>query len=386
MTTDKMSKAKVRLLLRHVFFASILLSTRMIKDETCETAWTDMTKIGYNPKFIDSLDQDLVIFVIVHELWHIILKHGLRMQGRNPDRWNRACDYAINWMMKEQGFKIWEFCLIDEKYAGKSAEEIYGLLEQEDKQKASGKGQGQGQGTGQGGSGAGQGGKSKQNQGGMSGDVRRPENLDPETRAKIEQTIDQQVARASAMARMAGQMTGSLERVIGEILNPPQRYQDLLRDLMTRMTHDTESWSRRNRRNQDIYLPTRYNPAMGEIIVIGDTSGSVNDDECAQIGGEINECAETMRPERIRVVWADTEVKGEQVFEEGDPCVIEPKGGGGTDMRVPLRYVEKYDPVVVILITDGETPWPKEEPPYPLIVMCTTNAKCPVGHVVRMRP
>ena len=63
---------------------------------------------------------------------------------------------------------------------------------------------------------------------------------------------------------------------------------------------------------------------------------------------------------------------------------LEPKGGGGTDMRVPLKYAEQFDPKVVVLFTDGYTPWPKEEPPYPLIVCCTTNVEVPVGQVIRI--
>jgi predicted metal-dependent peptidase len=366
MAKDLMSKAKVRLLLRHVFFASLVLSTKIVKDKTCPTAWTDMTQIGYNPDFTDSLDDiDLVVFVLVHEVWHIALKHGLRMKGRNPDRWNRACDYAINWMMKEQGFKIWEHCFISERFAGMSAEAIYEILEKEE----------QGGGEGQ-----------RPTEDGIGGDLRPVPGLDPATRAEIEQQIDQKVGQAAGMARMAGQLTGSLERIIGALLNPPLPWQTLLREFMTQITHDTESWERRNRRFQDTYLPTRHNPRMGELAVIVDTSGSVTNDELAQASEELNEISETVRPERIRVIYADTQVEHEQVFEDGEPVVLEAKGGGGTDMRVPLSHVEQYNPVVCVLITDCYTPWPAEEPSYPLIVAATTNESCPIGHVIRMRP
>jgi hypothetical protein len=48
-------------------------------------------------------------------------------------------------------------------------------------------------------------------------------------------------------------------------------------------------------------------------------------------------------------------------------------------------HVMQYDPTLAILITDGYTPWPETDPPYPLIVLCTTNAPVPIGQVVRVR-
>src|SRR3954463_16523663 len=86
-----------------MFFASALLQTKFIEDPSCETAWTDMVVIGYNPKFIEGLDIPTAKFVIIHELMHILLKHGLRRGSRDPDRWNKACDYAINIMLRDLG-------------------------------------------------------------------------------------------------------------------------------------------------------------------------------------------------------------------------------------------------------------------------------------------
>jgi predicted metal-dependent peptidase len=84
-------------------------------------------------------------------------------------------------------------------------------------------------------------------------------------------------------------------------------------------------------------------------------------------------------------LWSDTEVASEQFFDDGEAPVFIPRGGGGTDMRVPLAHATQFEPEVVILITDGYTPWPAREPDYPLIVVCTTNAPVPVGKVIRTK-
>lgn len=370
---DLMQKARARMAVKHPFFASLVLSTETLEkpDEWfhvrgCNppTAATDYLKIYYNAKFIESLQShEVVTFVLAHEMMHIILKHGIRRGARNPVRWNIAADHAINLQLKAAGFRLWDKCYQDPKYEGMSAEQIYELLPEED-------------GSGQVG-------------GGMGADIVDGDDdagqMDAATVAQIEQTINQRVAQAVSQARMTGKMPAGLDRLINGILNPPLPWQQLLREFMTSSSRNDETWSRRDRRFQDCYLPTRWSEAMGEIVLIVDTSGSIGPEELSQVGGEIMEIAESVKPERIRVVWADSEVAGEQVFEAGEPLDLKAQGGGGTDMRVPLQHVEQYNPIVTVLLTDGYTPW-GDAPSYPTIVVCTTEVKCPDwAQTVRMR-
>jgi hypothetical protein len=44
---------------------------------------TDMEKLYYNPEFIDQIDDDVILFVLAHEVMHIALIHGMRLQMRN---------------------------------------------------------------------------------------------------------------------------------------------------------------------------------------------------------------------------------------------------------------------------------------------------------------
>jgi predicted metal-dependent peptidase len=372
---DRMQKARAKMLIKHPFFATLMMATPSVETRDIPTAATDMAKLYYNPDFIDSLPNDeLVLFVLAHEVMHIALEHGMRLQGRNPQLWNIAADFAINLVLKDSGFEVWDKCLIDDKYKGMSADAIYEQLRKDcDKAMKQGKPK-----PGEKGSAIGDG-------GGMIGDIKQPEGAgDPAAEAKLQRSGQQRVAQAASVARMAGKLNGELERLVGEILDPKVPWKDLLRDYMTRTTKDDETWTKRNRRFQGVYLPTRHSERMGEFIVIGDTSGSIGQEELDQVAAEVQSVADQVKPERIRVVWADTRVAGEQVFEDGELILMKPKGGGGTDMRVPLEHVEQYEPQVVVLITDGYTPWPDVEPPYPLIVVCTTDVDVPVGMVVRI--
>lgn len=370
----RMQKLRAKMMIHQPFFATMLVRMPMVERTDIPTAATDMESIFINPEFIDSLESDdLATFVIAHELSHRMFLHGIRRQHRNPQGWNIACDYAINLMLKEAGFTIWEHALIDDRFAGMSADQIYEILKQESEKK--------------GGGGAGKIADEHGDAGGMIGDLIEPGDLSPEAQAKIERKVQQAVAQAANVARMAGKIPGGLERFIGEILDPKVPWQVVLRDYMTRLTpDDLESWNRRNRRFEDVFLPSRSGVKMGPIVCIGDTSGSIGNDELIVYASETNAIAEDMKPENITFVWADTRVAGEQTFgdNEFDPSLLKPAGGGGTDMRVPLKHVEQYDPEIVILFTDGYTPWPSEEPPYPLIVCCTTDTNCPVGQVIRL--
>ena len=384
-TLDNYGKARAKLLLQQPFFASVILSTDFIEDPKCPTAYTNYIKVWYNPTFMNSLSVAVCQFVLVHEIMHIILKHNLRMGNRKPIRWNKACDYAINQELKDAGIEIWENCLYDAKYAGMSAEQVYDVLTME-KEK-------QGKGRGKGKPGLTQPGKQGQPGGGMPDDDDDIEDLGPmgqdlspgctdgmtEAEAQaVSNEVSGKVAQAATMARAAGNMPANLAILVDGIINPPQPWEIILREFMTRMVYSEETWNRRNRRFS-ITLPSRVSTGMGELVVIGDTSGSmIGDKVFAQLAQEINHCNEYVKPERTRVIWADyASFTAEQTFEPGDEVKLEPRGGGGTDMRLPLKYAEKYEPCCVILVTDCETPWPSEPTPFPLIVCSTTKAKCP---------
>ena len=62
---------------------------------------------------------------------------------------------------------------------------------------------------------------------------------------------------------------------------------------------------------------------------------------------------------RLYSVDADIAAKG-QVFNTRQISLL---GGGGTDMRVGIEAAAETRPAVIIVITDGFTPWPQTPPP-----------------------
>ena len=361
---EVLSNARGRLILQQMFWASLILSLPIVEDDTLvpKTACTDGRRICYHPEFVLNESLGVVMFMLAHEAAHVMLMHATRQQERKRGRWNIACDHAINLMLKACGFEIWKSCYCDPRFAGMSAEQIYDILEGE----------------------ADKGGGDDECEGGFGKDlVTRP--MSPEEVREIEQTIKGKVAQAATQAKMAGQLPAGVALAVDGLLNPPQRWQDIFRSYMRQSAADTESWTHRNRRYHHVVLPGRWNLKMGELVVIADTSGSMMCDQVmGQIGVELQGIADQIKPTRTRIIWADdAECSSQQVFEYGEKIVIEPQGGGGTDMRRPLKYVERYNPLVTLLITDTYTPWPASTP-YPLVVASTTEHKAPIGRTVHL--
>lgn len=291
------------------------------------------------------------------------------------------CDHAINLMLLDQGFtepKAAGGWLADPKYKGWSADKIYDDLRRNPPPEG-GAGEGSKPGKGAG---------SRAGRDWTHGDVMPSPaaGQDEGAIAAAEQRARQKVASAANMARMAGKFRGELERMVGELLSPAVPWTELLREYMLRVVKARENWNHRNRRFTNVYLPSRREKRMGPMVFIPDTSGSMWGEDLDKVCSEIAHCASQVQPENITVVWADTVVQGVDVFtpDEFEFAALKPKGGGGTDMRVPMKHVDQLEPSIVVLMTDGETPWPARTPDYPLIMICTTDAKVPFGEVIRI--
>ena len=77
-------KAKVRLMLKHPFFGSILLRRPMEATDEIPTACvTAEGAIKYNPDLVESMEFDQLLFLLAHEAMHVALAHLPRMKNRD---------------------------------------------------------------------------------------------------------------------------------------------------------------------------------------------------------------------------------------------------------------------------------------------------------------
>ena len=96
---ERLTMGRVRLLLNKPFFGN--LATRLVPIPTYKvpTACTDGRRFYYNPAFLKHLSDNEILFLCGHEVLHCVFDHFGRREGRNPQLYNMAGDYVINFIL-----------------------------------------------------------------------------------------------------------------------------------------------------------------------------------------------------------------------------------------------------------------------------------------------
>ena len=194
-------------------------------------------------------------------------------------------------------------------------------------------------------------------------------------------------------ARQRGTMPGGWERWADGILNPRVPWQKLLQvkirqglSYASGMVDYTFQRPSRRQAGTDIIRPSLRRPRQ-KVGLIVDTSGSMSEADMAMALGTIRGVLKTVGEDGALVISCDASVHNcKKVFTEKQVRLY---GGGGTDMRIPIKYFEDLPankkPDVVVCVTDGFTPW-SDKPPkgFLLITLLVDEGEAPsFGTVVR---
>lgn len=362
---EKLAKAKSRVVLRAPFFATILLGMdlQIVPDLNPPTMATNGKSIFVHPGFVEACSVEEVCGVLCHETMHVAMLHPWRRGTRQPKKANVAMDYSINQIIEEAGFSLPKGCLNDPQYHGMSFEAIYAKLPDPPPDDGSGQGSG-GQGP-------------EQFDDCMDAPGGEAQRQQDEAEAKI------RVKQAANAAKAQGKLPSSLEKLVGDVLQPKIDWREELRRYMTTVLKTDQAWNRGQRKflSQGLYLPALHSPGMGVVVVGIDTSGSVYE-QAPEFLSEVQAICEDCSPEKIVVIQCDAKVTAVDEYAAGDPITAKIKGGGGTDLR---RIYDKVleAPSVMVLLTDGQTPWPDAGVDYPHIT-CTTADECPFGDNIKL--
>ncbi|CAG9165568.1 vWA domain-containing protein [Cupriavidus pinatubonensis] len=391
---DRISKQRSQLILSQPFFGALLMRLQLVEDPSCKTFWVDGVSLGYNPAYVATLSDLELRGCLAHEVLHPANGHCWRRGVRDGARWNEACDYAINPLVLNAGLQLPAGALIDGRFLGKSAEEIYAMRRQEASDQAQQQPQAQPQPQPQqDGSGEGDGGSPPQPDGqdgnaeGKAGDdpsqdspefspgeVRQQPQADQQTLANEWKVATMQAAKA---AQMRGKLPDELSAMVESATRASVDWRAVLHRFAFEQTRSDYSWAMPNRRytHMGLYLPALHDQSVGDAVFVRDTSGSVFDETQRQFGAEIEAVFASLQPRRLFVVDCDTRIAQVQCFERGEAIELGSiRGGGGTSFVAPFDWLDEQGiaPAFLVYLTDMHGKFPSAPPEYPTLWASTT--------------
>jgi len=381
-----LSEALSRLINQQPFHACLLLDMLTLEENVAgiPTAATDGRRILINTEWFSKLTVDERVFVLAHEVMHVIMQHPVRglnyhQRGVGPDlkewnhrKWNQAADYIINdALVKDRVGRMPVGGLYHPEFTNEDlADEVYCKLP-DPEDPPSGPGQGQ------------------DGEGGDGWDTHV--HGDP-TKAPTKAEIQRSVQGAATQAKAVGKMPGSMKRLVDELCEPQVPWADTIKLTLHAIAgKDAGTWARPNRRRLTIaphvYLPGTESYQVGCIVVYEDTSGSISPSELKLFRSEMVGILTELNPQELYIGSCDyVAYDPVKVDDVTDIISHQAQGGGGTNMPAIFDKLEQegIEPETLVILTDGYTPW-GEAPPYPVVWVSTTDQKAPYGVTVRLK-
>lgn len=411
--TKQVDRAQIQTLVHLPFFAPAVAKLPVIFDNTVETACTDGEVIRWNADWFDTMEDGTRRTLLCHEALHCLLGHIWRMPvGADHDVWNQACDHAVNLMLKEFSGQVMKNGvadpfpfptdkppLCDPQYAGMSEEAIYHRLMSQPKppgnagSKAGPKQPGVGAGKPQGGVGAPKPGQGSGTGGPPHGAPSTFGQFKPSTKDTAAQKQDKSdwdgtLTQCAVCAKGRGDLPGSMDRFIGELLSPKVPWVEVLRSTLRELVQDDWNFQHPNKFFDEggLIVPTLHSERVGAVVFCIDTSGSIDMGLLAQFKGEMQAALDDLKPSRMVEICADTRITAEREYRQGDEILKDAPGGGGTSFVAALKRCEELEPRprCVVYLTDGDGEH-GEEPPFEVIWCLYGGCKtAPFGTVVEV--
>lgn len=373
MRSYPLSEALSRLIHAQPFFAVILMDLLEIveSEDVVPRAGTDGRHLYINPTWFGSLDLDERVFVLAHEVSHVIFEHvprnkmymdrgvGPDLKAWSPNRWNQATDYIINdWLAKSNVGRMPMGGLHHPNYgADDLADDVYLKVPDDPDGNAN------------------------------NWDQHMPP--DPNAPPAAKSQVQRAVQSAANVAKQQGNAPAGMERLVDDICEPQVDWKERVKLALHRVAgKDASTWARPNRRRlavyPHVYWPGTESYQVGTIAMFVDTSGSVSDNEMSHFFGEMAAILTELRPQLAMVGSCDTECHGpDEILDVNELLEYKPKGGGGTHMPAIFEKLEKEDirPDACIILTDMYTDF-GDAPGYPVIWVATSDKVAPHGETI----
>ena len=377
--STKIKRAHIALM-KHpetAMYSGIILMGKTTVEDGVPTAYTDGFNKVYGAEFISGLKDEHVRGIVLHETLHIALKHVHRFNTefkKDALLINMATDFVVNDIINSLNDKtiavLPEGALYDPFFHNWDTREVYNYLKKNSKPKPKPQ-----NGNGGGGSGNDSNDGNSSNDGDVEVNVngkkyvykqldehdfgKLMEGMTPEQAKEFNEKVDRAMQEGGILA---GTMGSKVPRSISDLLTPKVKWWEVLQEFVTNTMRgsDEYTWRKFNKRlmANDLYMPSMENETVGELIYAIDTSGSIDDRALTEASTELANLCDLLNPSKVRVLWWDTEVHGEQVFTDNYnnlAKLLKPMGGGGTRVSCVSQYIKDNNikAEAVIVFTDG---------------------------------
>tara|TARA_R100000951_G_scaffold29575_2_gene25562 strand:+ start:1290 stop:2474 length:1185 start_codon:yes stop_codon:yes gene_type:complete len=382
---QRVERAHVQIM-RHknyIFLTNILMMGTVEVVDADITACTDGKNVVYGRAFVASLTDPELVFLILHEAFHKMYRHlrtWKHLHDKSAKRANKACDYVINVQITDEnrdGFATMpEGGLLDSRFKGMNAQEVFDILEEEEEEEEEGQGpSGGGDDTGE------------------TLDVHDWEGADErdeEEDKELERDIESALRQGSILA---GQQGGNVSDEIGELLKPKIDWRKELRNFISQQCagQDYASYAEPDRRflSSGLIMPSPVAETIPELLVAMDTSGSCWD-ALPYFLAELKSICKSLKAVKVHVMFWDAAVEYE--LHEGsaaeDIVIKDAYGGGGTDVNCVSKYMRdnSIKPTAAIIMTDGylSDGWGTWSCPMFWALVRNPKARPPVGKYVHV--
>lgn len=368
---EKLQAARVRVTREQPYLAIALHSLQLRSAPGLGTFAVDRAwRLYADPAAVDAWTVPEVGAVLVHEVWHLLRDHAARADRigvtDRPRAWNTACDAEINDDLIEAGLPLPGRPVTPallRQPDGLLAEEYLQAVPERDARLVD---------CGSGVDGIARGWDEGAEVPGLT-----PVQAD---------LVRAATARAVDDAARTGTVPGGWQRWAARALRPKVDWRQVLagsvRTGLAWVTGNVDyTRSRPSRRAASVpgaVLPSLRRPVPSVAVVV-DTSASVDDALLGQALAEVDGALQAggVRRDGVTVLSCDTQTGPAQRVRSSAQVVLE--GGGGTDLRVGLAAAGalRPRPQLVVVLTDGHTPWPARAPAGTRVVVALLERGAP---------
>jgi predicted metal-dependent peptidase len=390
----KLDAARTRLVLERPFLGALCLHLPAFPSPVLRTIATDARAIHYNPSFIAGLSFAETQFVLAHEALHCALGHLHRGRHRSRRRWDVACDLAVNQLLADDGMTAPRGALLDPRYRGMSAEEIYAVLDETPagepldehrfgEPSASLAAARRGERPLGADASAGDEAFRDAHQDGLDELGARAPMSDP-----LQARWQDRLAAAALEAAAAGRLGAAFAGCADGLAQPRLPWRALLARFLTGVARDDYSFQRPGRRTGDALLPGLRSTGLDLVLAL-DTSGSIPPEALREFAEEVDALKGQVHA-RVTLLACDEALapQGPWRFEAWErldlPAAL--PGGGGTRFTPVFEWIDAQGarPDALVYFTDAQGEFPPREPAYPVLWVVKGNAPIPWGERVQL--